>query len=223
MTKLIVCLANSRKNNGHCVAGIEFVSGAAGSWIRPVSARASRELTWAERAYKGMVDPAILDLVAVPLAGPLPEGHQIENHVIEKGTLWERQGAITHADLEPFADRPERLWINGLSSRAGKNDRVDETMIDRLRGSLHLLHLPRLVVRVGVPAVTHGRAKRKVYVDFSFGGEEYSLPMTDPHVETEYLARNNGNYVVEDAYVTVSLSEPFAGYCYKLAASLIVP
>lgn len=222
-TKRMVCLANSRKNNGHCVAGKELVGAGAGKWIRPVSVRESRELTWAERAYKGMVDPAILDIVEVPLSRPLPEGHQTENFLIEKGVVWQRVGALSHADLVGFADQPERLWANGTSSRAGKNDRMDAAAVQLFYGSLYLLHLPRAAMRVGVPAVTHGRAKRKVYVDFFLGTEEYSLPMTDPHVEKAYLARDNGVYVVEDAYVTVSLSEPFAGHCYKLAASLIVP
>lgn len=220
--KRIVCLANSRKNNGHCVAGKELVGDSAGKWIRPVSGRESRELTWAERAYKGMKDPAILDIIEVPLSRPLPENHQTENYLIEKGVVWQCAGALSHADLAGFADQPAQLWANGTSSRAGKNDRVDAASVLLFYGSLYLLHLPRLVARVGVPAVTHGRAKRKVYVDFALGGEEYSLPMTDPHVEKDYLARNNGEYVLEDTYITVSLSEPFAGQCYKLADSLIV-
>jgi hypothetical protein len=35
--KTIVCLANSRKYQGRCVAGVEWQGQMIGGWIRPVS------------------------------------------------------------------------------------------------------------------------------------------------------------------------------------------
>jgi hypothetical protein len=35
--KRILCLANSRKLSGRCVAGTEIVKGRPGTWLRPVS------------------------------------------------------------------------------------------------------------------------------------------------------------------------------------------
>lgn len=222
--KVIVCLANSRKNGGHCVAGKEVLTDdAPGGWVRPVSARPTRELTWAERAYTGMVDPAILDLILVPLSAPSPEGHQVENHLIAKGERWQKAGILAPASLQKFVDSPGQLWLDGYSSSAGKNDRVPAAEAGAMRGSLVLLRPPELLMRVGVPAMTHGIAKRKVYAVFGLGNTEYALPMTDPQVEKEFLARNNGDYPVSGAYLTVSLSEPFEGHCYKLAAALIMP
>ncbi|MGH7707024.1 MAG: dual OB domain-containing protein, partial [Vulcanimicrobiaceae bacterium] len=37
MLKRIVCLANSRKLQGRCVAGRELQKNGPGAWIRPVS------------------------------------------------------------------------------------------------------------------------------------------------------------------------------------------
>jgi len=43
--KRIVCLANSRKLQGRCIAGREIVQGKPGAWIRPVSAREHEEVS----------------------------------------------------------------------------------------------------------------------------------------------------------------------------------
>ncbi len=50
-TKRIVCLANSRKLQGRCIAGRELVSGKPAAWIRPVSDREHEEVSEYERQY----------------------------------------------------------------------------------------------------------------------------------------------------------------------------
>ena len=52
-TKRIVCLANSSKLNGRCIAGKEIIEdGRVGDWIRPVSVREKQEVSEWERQYK---------------------------------------------------------------------------------------------------------------------------------------------------------------------------
>ena len=43
--KRIVCLANSRKLHGRCVAGREWDGDRVGPWLRPVSARAGQAVS----------------------------------------------------------------------------------------------------------------------------------------------------------------------------------
>src|SRR5688572_20697011 len=62
-TKRIVCLANSRKLSGRCVAGIEIVDSQLSGWIRPVSVRQSHEVSEIEREYRDGSDPQVLDIV----------------------------------------------------------------------------------------------------------------------------------------------------------------
>lgn len=63
MTKRIVCLANSRKHSGRCIAGKEVLAGAYGEWIRPLSARESAEVSEEERRYQNGSSPHVLDVI----------------------------------------------------------------------------------------------------------------------------------------------------------------
>jgi hypothetical protein len=74
--KRIVCLANSRKLNGRCLAGKEFGGTGVGAWVRPVGAREHGEVSEYERQYEDGSDPRVLDVIDVPLIGPQPKDFQ---------------------------------------------------------------------------------------------------------------------------------------------------
>ncbi len=71
------------------------------------------------------------------------------------------------------------------------------------------------------PGQAFGNPKRRAQARFSFDGNEYALWGTDPIIEREYLARVDGDYSLGESYLTISLGEPFEGYCYKLVAAVI--
>ena len=75
-TKRILCLANSRKLSGRCVAGREIVNGMAAAWVRPVSNREHQEVSEYERQYEDGTDTSVLDIVDVPLIEPRPHLYQ---------------------------------------------------------------------------------------------------------------------------------------------------
>jgi hypothetical protein len=45
--------------------------------------------------------------------------------------------------------------------------------------------------------------------------------VTDPIVERQYLAQPDGDHAVGEAYLTISIGEPYQDYCYKLVATVI--
>jgi putative nucleic acid modification protein with dual OB domain len=56
---------------------------------------------------------------------------------------------------------------------------------------------------------------------FYFSGVRYSLWVTDPVIENMYLALADGVYNLDTNYLTVSLSGPYLGRCYKLVAAIM--
>jgi len=99
-TKTIICLANSRKISGRCVAGKETAGGKIGAWIRPVSGRPAGELSEEDRRFENGQDPRLLDVIRIPMVEPRPHGFQTENHLIDEGYYWTKEREASWDDLK---------------------------------------------------------------------------------------------------------------------------
>ena len=216
----LVCLANSRKPGGRCVAG-KSVSG--GEWIRPISAREGGEISDAECRCACGGEAALLDVIEIPLLRAAPHGHQSENHLIASGRKWTRIGALRWEDLPPLADGIETLWVTGSSTIHGRNDRVPPDKIAECESSLALIRIREITFLVDRFGTRFGNERRSVRAAFRFNERSYNLKLTDPVLEANLLSRNNGEHDFRlDAFLCISLTEPHIdGYCYKLVASVI--
>lgn len=224
-TKMLVCLANSRKLAGRCVAGKEWDGHAAGAWCRPVSARDRGELT-AERWYaRSWRDPQLLDIIQVGLVGLRASGCQSENHLVDRAMRWRFCGRILPRNLLPALDHPNgALWVNGESTAAGVNDRVRADVAERQPNSLVLVQPELLTVRVGIEGANTDSPRRRVRGYFSLAGCDYGLSITDPVVEKKILPHPNGfSSELRAPILCISLSEKFElqNACYKLIAGVI--
>lgn len=222
--KRIICVANSRKRSGHCVAGKELTLDGPGPWIRPISSRSSEELAAWERRYRDGSEPGLLDIFDVPLRGPHPTSCQTENWLIDPSRRWERVGRLGHGDLPQLLDDPPLLWSNESRTYHGANDRVAIQDRDHFSCSLHLLRVRNLHLRVFAPRRDFGDTRRRVQAGFAHRGQYYRLWVTDPIMETEFLAGADGEFQLGECFITVSLGEPHGdGFSYKLIAAVIRP
>ena len=218
-----ICLANSRKLAGRCIAGREWTEGGAGRWIRPVSARSGQEVSEYERQYEDGSDPRVLDIVDVPVVEPKPHGFQSENWLLDPRYYWSKVGAFSPLDMGRLLDPLDRLWINGYHTFNGANDKIPEELTKGVSNSLRLISVDALELRVFAPGEAFGNSKRRVQARFDHGGTDYALWVTDPVCERTYLAKLDGDYELDGCFLTVSLGEPYEGACYKLVAAIMEP
>lgn len=153
LVKRIVCLANSRKMSGRCVAGRELVNGVPGGWVRPVSSRPHEEVSLEEQRYERGGTPQLLDIIDVPLAAARPGAHQPENWLLSPDFYWAKRGRLDAARLPSLLDPPAPLWVNGISTYNGRNDEIPTSWLGSLGGSLRFIWVQALRVEVFRPVV----------------------------------------------------------------------
>lgn len=221
-TKQIVCLANSRKHSGRCIAGKEVLEQGFGGWIRPISARQSAEISEEERRYKDGTSPRVLDIIQIPMISAAPHLYQTENFVIDAHCYWSKTGTVSWNALKPLLDEPASIWTNGDSTYYGANDRMKLDVAGRHNHSLVLIQPSGLKIHVTTEGAEFGNPRRRVRAAFRYQGEFYRLIVTDPVAECAFLGKDDGIHALEDAYLCVSLGEAHTdGSCYKLVAAII--
>lgn len=215
--KTIVCLANSRKHSGRCIAGKLYEDGKFGEWVRPVSEHEYEQISEDDRRYQDGACAGILEIIEIPMKKPTPSHYQTENHLINNEYYWAQEGSVGWDELSKATDNPENLWTNGYHSIHGVNDRVPLHLANGYSNSLFFIKPENLRVSVSY----EGGSKKKVRAYFTYSNEEYGLIVTDPVIERLMLRKEEGMYEYSDAYVCISMGEPFNDFAYKLVASII--
>jgi hypothetical protein len=220
--KRIVCLANSYKTGGTCIAGKELLANEYGGWIRPVSARATAEVWPSESRYENYASPKLLDIIDVPLLNPAPQHHQTENHVIDTTRRWTKVGELPWNMLAELRDQPATLWINSDRTNTGAFNCISQAEAATQHDSLALIRPDNFVFEVG-SSTWNGRTKKTYRGNFSYNGVYHSLSLTDPVARNAFVAKVEGDYPLNGAYLCVSLTEAYAedGRCHKLVAAIM--
>jgi len=217
-TKRFVCLANSFKKGGSCIAGREIIGTQIGGWIRPVGDRPTAEVkAWESRYENG--SPKLLDIIDVSLLRVEPRHHQTENHVIDASMRWVKVGELPWSALADIEDRPASLWINSDHTKGpGLFDCMSETKAFTLSNSLMLIKPENFIIEVGPHYYT---GKKTWRAGFSYNCTNYNLSLTDPVATNKFAA--DGTYPVNDLYACISLTEPWekdSNRCHKLVAAI---
>ena len=218
----IVCLANSRKLSGRCIAGRQWTAErGAGRWIRFVSERENQEVSEYERQYEDGSDPGVLDIIEVPVLRSQPEGYQTENWLLDPDYYWEKSGVHSPLDLHVLVDPVEPLWVDGYSTYHGFNDRIPIEETGKITSSLRLIAVEDVTISVFAPGEAFGNSKRRVQGRFRHAGQNYAFWVTDPLYERRYLAKLDGTYGIGECHLTISLAEPYRDAIFKLIAAII--
>lgn len=217
----ILCLANSRKWRGSCIAGLRLDGG---GWIRPVAKTPHGELYRAHYVLQDQSCPQVFDQIRISFVERSASAHQPENWLI--------------------ADRPWQLVSRGLAAESAallgshliKGPALFGDFSHKISGdrfgrepamsSLCLIQPDNLRWRIeNQPYNAH-----KASAQFRLAGTSYRLPVTDPAWLSAFRALPLGEQPLEacgiatgqKVLLTISLGDPWEdGYCYKLVAGIL--
>jgi hypothetical protein len=222
--RTIVCLANSRKYAGRCIAGLELNGSEPGAWIRPVSGAPKGELQF-QHLYTDGSEPQLLDVMEIEFLKPRPAFCHREDHLIEAKTCWTRLGSARAGDLvsaiEPAGGC---LWFDGGSTKFGINDKIPADAAAQLTSSLKLVQPKGLFMKVQSEGGQYKQARSVIRGYFSLAGFDYALSVTDGDINREFQnARPGTSKYLRSPLLCLSVSEVFESQnaCYKLIAGVI--
>jgi hypothetical protein len=218
----LLCLANSRKTSGRCIAGKIIQDGQVGAWVRPISNRATSELSEEERRFENGRDPSVLDIVQVEMLGASAHAYQTENHIINDAYYWSFIRRATNQEILAAIDvSAGTLWGTSSSSYSGVNDRIEVFAAPQFASTLCFISVPSLQIRVSAEGARFGNMKRNVRGRFTYNGQQYFLMITDPVIERHYLDGQDGLFEVGRRLLCISLGDAYEGYAYKLIAGIV--
>lgn len=208
----IVCLANSYKRGGRCIAGIDMETR---EWVRPVARGAERALDWSVRNVDG-AEPKILDILDIPLEtfGP-DEEYQPENRFLIRNK-WRSKGRLKPQALVEYCEDDHVILHND------ENYVLPQLLSEKAfskRKSLQLIRSENVTFQ------HHGYDNKKWRINFSYGTNKHlDLKLTDV-VLSDRLRKNEK--ISHDCILTISLATPWKSddktpeRCYKMVAGVI--
>jgi len=222
----ILCLANSSKYQGRCIAGLRK-DGL--GWIRPVSSHIHGTLFSTEYQLPNQQEPRLLDILEIDFIRPLPEVHQPENWLIDP-TPWR---LIDRLDTLSLTQKQKN--IDFLQSIATTKPYIFNDFEHKIPYSHLLTHPLESSLVLVKPEKLSFKLKTepqwKLKASFYLKNSHYYLPVTDPLFIKKMQNFSDGDYPVEELalpgvnsehiFLTISLGEPFYDYCYKLVAAVI--
>jgi hypothetical protein len=218
----IICLANSYKKRGRCIAGLH----ADGSgWVRlnhPETAFG--ELYPEHYLLPDGSEPKPFDIIRVPLAEHVPVPHHPENWTVGEEP-WKLIARPADPSVVPILSNALARGPTLLGDDQARTpfDHFDD---HPLQQSLALVE-PRATQWMITKAELNVRKPR---VLFMHGGHWYNLPLTDPLWIPRLKPLDYGKHTNNDlgipenrrVLLSISLSEEFEDrYCYKLVTGVL--
>jgi len=209
----MICLANSKKFNERCVAGIEvdnssgnykiISTGSSPNWFRPVSNNEHGEFpTQIAR------DISLLDVIAFDLLAPCPSGYQTENVYFAQNSVKKVASiGLSSENLDKLTSDTDTLFGN-------RGKAVHEDVIGTMDHSLVFIKVNRYNTFIK-------HENNQLRMKFTYNFSVYDFPITD--IKFEALFRNNERILegIQNLYLTISLAVVHNNWHTKLIAGLI--
>jgi hypothetical protein len=215
MKRRLVCLANSYKEKGRCVAGIELdkkgnpiIENGRHKWIRPVSIKGHGEIL-----TNLVSDLNVLDILEIDVTEECPDKYQSENVFFSEDSV-KSIGVFDKAKLSKACEDSKYIFATRYPS-------LSEEVIEQLSYSLMLVETE--VFEVTLVPNEYSPKHPKPRLKFSYNNFEYDLPITDP----DFLSKHKANPKVLSKKnkivlcLSLGVKIPATGRYYKLVAGII--
>ena len=219
MDKYFVCLANSYKRGGRCLAGIEIAYSQEGQWeivrnkdgsphwIRPIA-----NTPFGEIPIHVANNIKLLSVVKLTGVEACPECIHSENVHYSQIEVFPLSYSSEQNVLNLFVDNVHQS-VFGNRGKA-----VSADMVPGLNYSLMLIHAENVQVYED-----NNREKSRNRIKFNYFGAEYDLPITDPTFLDEFRTETESRAIIPNVFLTLSLGLEFEGWHHKLVAGVIIP
>ena len=210
-----ICLANSYKRGGRCLAGIEIdtdkgiILNEDGNpkWIRPVA-----DTQYGEIPNDDASSIKLLSHIGLSDVIDCPQDVHCENVIYETLEFL----SFTFPSDTKFLDKLVDKSHKSIFGNRGKAVSVDMAL--GLDYSLMFIH-----VQNARAYIDENREKSKNRMCFTYYGTEYDLPITDPAFLEEFRKAPEHFTIIPNVYLTLSLGLEFEGWHHKLVAGVIIP
>jgi hypothetical protein len=218
----ILCLANSYKHGNRCVAGISISTK---KWVRLIGHRVAGCLTREESCYGDGTEVAILDVFEAKLGKECGSvGHPEDVYVVEgRWRHVRRFDSPSDAEfLAGFVDS-EPIVLQGYC------DRIIASRFEKTAAKCSLGLVRPDDLWWWIREENGKRRNRAIFRLGKVGRIRYDLAVTDPvwldKLHSSPVGIHPHTHFYEDkppkTLLTVSLSEPFEGFHYKLVAGVV--
>jgi len=219
----IVCLANSYKHDHRCVAGISLITK---RWLRLVGTKVPGCLTIEETCYRDGTEASLLDVFEVEIGEPCASNSHPEDVFI----VWQKPWR----PVRRFDEPRDIAYLKGyLNKRPGLLQGYSDRIYVRKFAEAPASHSLELIEPGDLWWwIREENGKRRHRALFRLGHvsrARYDLALTDPRWIERLRPRPAGIYPHASLYdgqpppplLTVSLSEEFEKFHYKLVAGVI--
>lgn len=219
MDKYFICLANSYKRGGRCVAGVEIVSDNSGGWKpvrnddgRPRWIRPIAKTTYGEIPNFMAEDIELFSVVKLTNVASCPEQAHVENVYYSRMEQCEYNVSLEPSILNQLIDNKHQSIFQN------RGRAVSAEMLMDINYSLMLVHPDKAGAYRD-----ENREKSKNRMKFTYYGVEYDFPITDPAFLDEFKRKPERYDNIPDVYLALSLGLEFEGWHHKLVAGVIIP